>query len=131
MPARVVDDLELVQIEIQHGVDTREAVLFLEGTRQLVFEVVPVSQPGEGIVGGLILEPGGEGLLLGQASARNSDSDRHQDYAAKGRENKQQTSYLTGGSAQCGGKPVLERCQATMDLLRLGQQPGDALGVHR
>src|SRR5581483_2519407 len=69
VPARVVDDLELIQIQIQHGVDAGASILLLQSVCQLHLEVVPVSQAGEGVMGGLVLEPVGQDLLLAYVSA--------------------------------------------------------------
>lgn len=53
--AGVVDDLELVEVQVQHRVH-RLALELVDRDAQAALELAPVRQPGQGVVGGLVAD---------------------------------------------------------------------------
>src|SRR5690348_14652531 len=57
MPAGVIDDLELVDVEIAERIGSFPRLRTLQRPLQTTFELPPVDAPGEQIVTGMIGEP--------------------------------------------------------------------------
>ncbi len=57
MPERIVDDLELVEIDVQQRVrDILARALFVQRPDETVLELASVDQSGHGVVRGLVTE---------------------------------------------------------------------------
>ncbi|KFB72423.1 MAG: hypothetical protein AW09_002394 [Candidatus Accumulibacter phosphatis] len=110
MTGRVIDDLELIQVEITEGM--MGAVLFGTGecTVQPFFELTPVNQPGEGVVRRFMSD------LPGQL-ARLGDVAEHQHGA----------EYLSRGSTDRRGR-ILDRIflPGSTEQTGMVRQPDDA-----
>ncbi|MNN09300.1 hypothetical protein D3C81_1221780 [compost metagenome] len=57
MPAGVVDQLELVEVQVHQGMPLMLMRRTLQRPIQAEFELVAIGQPGEGVVGGLPGQP--------------------------------------------------------------------------